>query len=134
QSKPEAVAEAPVQSQRVIVAKRDLAPGSFVQSAQDLDWGDAPASVLDKSPKNIKDKGEEDAPKESYMREGMVKLTDFNGAVVRRPLRAGEAVPQTALMRSGEGGFMSAVLEPGMRAVSIAVNPTSGNAGFISPG
>src|SRR5690606_24529682 len=32
------------------------------------------------------------------------------------------------------GGFLSAVLEPGTRAVSIAVNPTSGNAGFISPG
>jgi pilus assembly protein CpaB len=37
-------------------------------------------------------------------------------------------------MKSGEGGFMSAVLNPGMRAVSIAVTPTSGNAGFISPG
>ena len=29
---------------------------------------------------------------------------------------------------------MAAVLEPGTRAVSIAVNATSGNAGFISPG
>jgi pilus assembly protein CpaB len=29
---------------------------------------------------------------------------------------------------------MSAVLDPGMRAVSIAVTATSGNGGFISPG
>ncbi len=73
-------------------------------------------------------------PKESYLYEGSVKLTDFNGAVVRRSLKAGEPVPQFSLMKSGEGGFMSAVLEPGMRAVSIAVNATSGNAGFVTPG
>lgn len=29
---------------------------------------------------------------------------------------------------------MSAVLEPGMRAVSVAVNAQTGNAGFLSPG
>ena len=73
-------------------------------------------------------------PKENYLYEGAVKLTDFNGAVVRRALRAGDPVPQFAIMKSGEGGFMSAVLEPGMRAVSIGVNATSGNAGFVSPG
>jgi pilus assembly protein CpaB len=37
-------------------------------------------------------------------------------------------------MKSGEGGFMSAVLNQGMRAVSIGVNATTGNAGFVSPG
>lgn len=113
------VAEA---SNRVVVAKRDLAPGSFIQIAQDLDWGVAPDAPTD---------GDN---KESYLREGTVNVADFNGAVVRRQLHAGDAIPASALMKSGEGGFMSAVLEPGMRAVSIGVTATSGNAGFISPG
>jgi pilus assembly protein CpaB len=71
---------------------------------------------------------------EEHVREGSVQLGSFSGAVVRRQLRAGDLVPQSALMTSREGGFMSAVLEAGYRAVSVAVNPTSGNAGFISPG
>ncbi len=102
----------------VIVARRDMPLGSFVQVGQDIDW-------MEVAPEAIK---------EDYLREGAVRIEDFNGAVVRRPLRAGEPVLQSSLMRAGEGGFMSAVLEPGMRAVSIAVNATSGNAGFISPG
>lgn len=105
------------QSNRVIAAKHDLAPGSFVQP-QDLDW-------LTLEPENVK---------EGYLREGSARLEDFAGAVVRRQMKAGEPLSQSSLTRSGEGGFMSAVLEPGMRAVSVAVTATSGNAGFIWPG
>lgn len=104
---------------RVLVAKRELSPGSFVQGSQDLDWMNAP---------------EGSDGNENILREGAVQIDDFNGAVVRRALRAGEMIPPAALMKAGEGGFLSAVLEPGMRAVSIAVNATSGTAGFISPG
>ncbi len=145
---PVAVAPAEPAAARIVVARRDLAVGSFVQGSQDLDWGVPPgpkAQVIanplppDQQPP-VAENAEAgsavpaDAPGETYLYEGSVKLTDFNGAIVRRALRAGDPVPQFALMKSGEGGFMAAVLEPGMRAVSISVNPTSGNAGFISPG
>lgn len=116
---------------RIVIAKRDLAVGSFVQGTQDLDWGVPPEPLpagQDGAP------ADQQAAREMYLYENSVKLTDFNGAVVRRVIRSGEPVPQNALMKSGEGGFMSAVLEPGMRAVSIAVNATSGNAGFVWPG
>jgi pilus assembly protein CpaB len=134
EQKPEATAPASV---RVVIAKRDLAPGTFVQGSQDLEFGELPPHALTPAPE-----GQEAQPGqpqatpagERYLREDSVKLSDFNGAVVRRTLKAGDAVPQSALMRAGEGGFMSAVLEPGMRAVSIAVNATTGNAGFVSPG
>ena len=140
----QAPANAPAAITRVVLAKRDLAPGTFVQGEQDLEFGlppeNAPATVENAQAVE----GEPNAPvnavattppmHEPYLMEGSVKLTDFNGAVVRRALHAGMPVPQNALMRSGEGGFMSAVLEPGMRAVSIAVNATTGNAGFVSPG
>src|SRR5262249_21137290 len=47
---------------------------------------------------------------------------------------AGEPITVSALIKPGAGGFLSAVLEPGKRAVSIAVSATSGTAGFIFPG
>lgn len=136
----ESVPEAAPQGMRVVIAKRDLTPGTFVQGEQDLAWGEAPdaqvaATVTQAAPEGTSETAVTTTiVHENYLREGAVKLSDFNGAVVRRPLREGEPVPQSALMKSGEGGFMSAVLEPGLRAVSIAVNATSGNAGFISPG
>lgn len=103
---------------RIIVAKHDIAQGSVISVMNDLDW------------KPVED-GE---IKEDQLREGAVRLEDFEGAISRRQLRGGDPVPMNALTRAGEGGFMSAVLEPGMRAVSLAVSATSGNAGFISPG
>jgi pilus assembly protein CpaB len=111
----EPVVQVPI-STRVIVARHDIAPGTFIQSS-DLDWGVAP-----------------DTGSEATLHEGAVKLEDFNGAVVRREVHSGDPVPQSSVMKSGEGGFMSAVLDAGMRAVSIGVTATSGNAGFVSPG
>lgn len=115
-SEPAPVVEA---SKRVIVAKHDITLGTLVQLGSDIDWGEPPA---------------EWAAREDLLREGVVRLEDFSGAVARRMLKTGEPLTASALTKAGEGGFMSAVLEPGMRAVSIAVNATSGNAGFISPG
>lgn len=112
------VADAPPPVGKVLVATRDIAQGNFVQS-QDIEW---------------KDMGEEVSKNTAYIHEGSSGIEAYNGAVVRRSLRAGEPVPQNAITRAGDGGFLSAVLEPGMRAVSISVNATSGNAGFISPG
>ena len=137
------LSQAPAQAQapqaRVLVAKHDLTVGTFVQGVQDLDWAPAPQDAVQRphAPEagGTGDNAPAPAPAhENYLFEGAVKLTDFNGAVVRRSVHMGEPVPQTALMKSGEGGFMSAVLTPGTRAVSIAVNATSGNAGFVSPG
>jgi pilus assembly protein CpaB len=104
---------------RALIALRDIPLGTIIQGSADIGWQElAP-----------------DAPKNpELLMEGSARIEDFSGAVVRRPLRAGEMLTASAVTRAGEGGFMSAVLEPGMRAVSIAVNATSGNAGFISPG
>jgi pilus assembly protein CpaB len=70
----------------------------------------------------------------SYITSDAHQIEEFNGAVARRSIAAGELITSADIMRSNEGGFMSAVLTPGMRAVSISVNLTSGNAGFVFPG
>ena len=115
---PEEAAVTEPTSNRVLYARHDVAPGTFVQGPQDLEWKEAP----------------KDGAPGPLLHEGTVRPEDFNGAVVRRQLRTGEAVQASALTKAGDGGFMSAVLEPGMRAVSIAVTPTSGNGGFLTPG
>ncbi|MDE3061297.1 MAG: Flp pilus assembly protein CpaB [Pseudomonadota bacterium] len=112
----------------VVIAKHDLTPGNFVQ-AGDLDWGPAPKVA---SPKGA-------MAMAHYLYEDAVHLSDFNGAVVRRVVHAGDPVPTDALMKAGEGSFLSVVLDPGMRAVSIVMKndrpgSTGFNAGFISPG
>lgn len=115
---PPSIEQAAVQGIRILVAKRDLAPGSFVNPQMDFDftaW----------SPENIR---------EFHLQEGKVNIGDYQGAVVRRAVKAGEPLTDGLMVKRGSGGFMPAVLEPGKRAVSIAVSVTSGNAGFVSPG
>ena len=56
------------------------------------------------------------------------------GAMVRHPLTAGEIIRNDDVMRPGDHGFLAAVLRPGMRAVTIAVDNTTGSAGLIWPG
>lgn len=121
---------------RILVAKRNLVSGAFIQSAEDLEW--QPAPIIESKPAEAAKDGQQQAEVEvstnNYQYEGKVRIEEFNGAVVRRTIHAGEPIVPTMLMKPGEGGFMSAVLEPGKRAVSISVNPISGNAGFVSPG
>ena len=47
---------------------------------------------------------------------------------------AGEPVTLRKLVGPGERGFLAAALAPGMRAVTVPVNQTTGIAGFIFPG
>lgn len=105
-------------SNRVLVAARDLSAGSFVNAAADINWFEV----------------ERESITADHIREGTTSINSFDGAIVRRSLRAGDRVSPEMLMKSGEGGFLSAVLEEGKRAISVSVNATSGNAGFISPG
>lgn len=59
---------------------------------------------------------------------------DFEGAVVRNELAAGQPITADRVVSPGDRGFLAAVLEPGYRAVSVPVNATTGIAGFIFPG
>jgi pilus assembly protein CpaB len=59
---------------------------------------------------------------------------DLRGALLRRYLESGAPLLTNDLMRPRERGFLAAVLAPGTRAVSIAVDPVTGVAGLIWPG
>ncbi|MBI1330690.1 MAG: Flp pilus assembly protein CpaB [Alphaproteobacteria bacterium] len=53
--------------------------------------------------------------------------------VVRAPMVQGEPFSQTKIVRADGGGYMAAMLTPGMRAVSIGINTATGAGGFILP-
>jgi pilus assembly protein CpaB len=55
------------------------------------------------------------------------------GAVARAPIVAGEPLTNTKIVHSDAASFMSAMLTPGMRAVSIPITTESGAGGFILP-
>ena len=60
--------------------------------------------------------------------------TALRGAMVRESLDAGRPIAASEVLRPGDRGFLAAVLAPGARAVSVAVDSVSGAAGLIWPG
>jgi pilus assembly protein CpaB len=105
------------QVHEVLVADADLPAGSFVKP-QHLRWQRWPT---------------DDVP-ESYVLKGVRSDDEMIGAVVRRRIAIGEPLTDGAVVKPGDRGFLAAVLEPGMRAVSVPVTPTSSNSGLIFPG
>ena len=101
----------------VLVADADLPAGTFVKP-QHLRWQRWPT---------------DDVP-ESYVLKGVRSDEEMIGAVVRKRIAAGEPIIDGAVVKPGERGFLAAVLEPGMRAVSLPITPTSANSGLIFPG
>jgi len=102
---------------KVLVAKAAIYTGRIVKP-DDLRWQAWPAGDI--------------AP--AYILEEKRKLTDFVGAVARSTIGPGEPITETKLVLPGTRSFMSAVLQPGTRAVSVPVTATSAVSGFIYAG
>lgn len=107
----------PAPALQVLVARTDIRTGQIVKP-DDMRWQAWPDGTI--SP--------------TYIIEGRRPLSDFVGAVARAPISAGEPITEGRVVLSGTRGFMAAVLQPGARAVSIQVTPTSGVSGFIFAG
>jgi Flp pilus assembly protein CpaB len=56
------------------------------------------------------------------------------GAVLRRPVADGAPIRERDVVFPDAPGFLAAALQPGMRAVSVAIDDVTGNAGLIQPG
>lgn len=117
QPAPAAATPPPAPQTMVLVAKTNLPAGSFVRS-EHLRWQAWPA----------------DGVAETYVVQGRGRLEDLVGAVVRSGIGVGEPIVEGRVVRPGDRGFMAAVLSPGHRAVTVAVTPSSGLAGFVFPG
>jgi pilus assembly protein CpaB len=59
---------------------------------------------------------------------------ELEKAVARTSIIAGEPIIEAKIVRAGSSGLLAAVLEPGMRAVTMRISPETGVSGFILPG
>lgn len=114
---------------KVLVAKSDLVVGTQI-GRENLHWqvwpqeSVAPTYVVEGN--KLVDAGKSE--------EKRLTIEDFIGAVVRLPIAAGQPLTPGLVAQKGDRGFMAAVLQPGMRAMSIPVSVVSGISGFILPG
>lgn len=110
-----AAAPPPAPKTALAVASARLAEGTLIK-ADDLTWRE----VL-----------ESDVKKGEVTRAEAQRL---NGAVVRHALEEGAVITQRDIVFPDAPGFLAAALQPGMRAVSVAIDDVSGNAGLTLPG
>lgn len=112
-----AAAPAPTPMTEILVAKKELATGTFIKP-EFVTWQIWP----------------KDAVAAGYLVKGTVPEHDLAGAVVRSRLYAGEPLTKDRVLHPGEKGFLAAVIETGKRAVAVPVDATSGVGGFVFPG
>lgn len=100
-----------------LTAAHALPPGTLVRS-EDFGKASAPAD-------NLPPGAVLDTP---------AARADMRGALVTHYLEAGAPVTKADILRPRDRGFLAAVLAPGTRAISIAVDPVTGVSGLIWPG
>ena len=64
----------------------------------------------------------------------LLKISDAVDRAVATPLAASELVLSGKLAAKGGGEGLTALIEPGKRAISVQVNEISGVSGFVQPG
>jgi pilus assembly protein CpaB len=102
----------------VLVASSQLVPGAQLTTSS-VHWQNWPRSSVD--PSFIT---HDTAPDLSKL---------VQGTVVRAPMMAGEPLTTSKIVHGDAAGYMSAMLMPGMRAVSISISADTGAGGFILP-
>lgn len=109
--------EAPENATMVAFAATSLPQGLLIRP-DDVEWIAVPERAI---------------PNDQFRRK-RPDSDDLTGAVVRHPVAAGEPITAGAVVLPNAPGFLSAALQPDMRAVSVGIDEVTGNAGFILPG
>jgi pilus assembly protein CpaB len=102
---------------QVLIAKSNVGVGERL-TADNVQWQDWPEGAV--RPEYITSAGTPNA------------IDQMKGAIARFELFSGEPIQQNKLVRSDQG-YLSAVLDKGMRGVSISVAAESASGGFIVP-
>jgi pilus assembly protein CpaB len=102
---------------KVLVATHGLPAGQFLQP-NDLEWQDWPDNALNSS----------------YIVSGARTVEDLVGSVVRAAISGGEPITDDRLIKKGDRGFLSAIMSPGTRAVTVQLQQNAGLGGLVLPG
>jgi pilus assembly protein CpaB len=164
QSRPVEVAEVqkPKGIVKVLVAGRTINPGEIL-AAKDVTWAEWPKSLVEErmieesefvvpsetvppTQVGIVVREEDEDTKKAKKKKDGKKDTEVEavptgpadnaviGTVARRRILANEPISPDALIQRGDHSVGSAVVSPGMRAVSIKINAETASGGFIAPG
>ena len=108
----------PIQMSDVLVASTNLQPGQKLTQDQ-VRWQKWPATAVDSTfiTNTTQSPGNDTR----------------RGAGFRVSILSGQPITNNAIVHADAAGFMAAILNPGMRAVSIGVSVDSGAGGFILP-
>ena len=115
---PVAAAQPKIDTVDVLVAKDDIQLGQSI-NAQNMQWQIWPVAAA--SPVFIRKSEKPNA------------IDDLTGAIARAPFAAGEPLRESKLIKANGSGYMAAVLDKGMRAISTEISPETGAGGFILP-
>ncbi len=125
---------------QVLVAKRDLPVGTRLVAA-DVGWQAWPSDSINTAfitngAAPAAPDGKVDAAKAAVADQmiGGDPAKVVEGAIVRDPILVGEPITPRKIVRGGEGGYLSVVLTPGKRAMSVPVTSDTAVGGFILPG
>ena len=102
----------------VLVAKNDIPLGMSI-GARDMQWQLWPTQAA--SPVFMRKSEKPNA------------IEELTGAIARAPFVAGEPLRESKLIKANGSGYMAAVLDKGMRAISTEISPETGAGGFILP-
>src|SRR3954471_9169749 len=102
----------------ILVARGDIQLGQAV-SAQDMHWQQWPTQAASAAFVRRTDKTN--------------AIEQLSGAIARSPFVAGEPIRDAKLIKANGSGYMAAVLDKGMRAISTEISPETGAGGFILP-
>lgn len=113
----EAVAVEKAPQTQVLVAAHAISVGTLLQSS-DLVWKTVAPGEL--RPGNLA--------------RGEANEAEFFGAIARRDFAEGEPLIASEILKHNDRRFLAAVLKPGTRAISIAVDAMQSSGGLILPG
>jgi pilus assembly protein CpaB len=155
--------EKPTGIVKVLVAGRTINPGEIL-AAKDVTWAEWPKALVEErmieesefvvpsetvpptqvgivvregdEATDTKKKKKKDGKKDSEVEAAPSGPADnaVIGTVARRRILANEPISPDALIQRGDHSVGSAVVAPGMRAVSIKINAENASGGFIAPG
>jgi pilus assembly protein CpaB len=117
QTRSMSVEKAAIARPAVLVATHPIPAGTLLRP-EDIGW---------------KEVGTEEIRPGNLVR-GQISESAFVGAITRRDFAANEELIASELVKPSERQFLSAVLKPGTRAVSISVEAPQNAAGLILPG
>jgi pilus assembly protein CpaB len=78
----------------------------------------------------------QELPEDAVLTGAITKMSDVVGKTIQANVYAGEQIISAKLIAPGEAGSgtLAYSIEPGMRAITIAVDATTGLSGMIKPG